>query len=523
MAAVLLTLAAFASFWGVQDNDFSRDDSVVILGTPSLQKGLSLEGVRWAFTSTEQANWHPVSWLGHLADWELFGYTPQGPHLVNVGVHAVGAVLLLWTVSALTGAFWRGVLVAALFAVHPLNVEPVAWISDRKDLLAGVFFFLTLMAYVRYAHRPSPGRYCWVAVTFSLGLMSKPMVVTLPCLLLLLDWWPLGRLPRSGTVRVLLEKVPLLALAAASSAITVYAQAKGGALRSLASFPLQERLANAAISYVKYLGKAIWPAELAIIYPYPREGLLQEGAAAAVLLGVLTAAFFAWRTRRPGLLVGWCWFLGMLVPVSGLVQVGDQSLADRFMYLPAVGIFLGASFLAPDLPRCPPRLRPAAGIAVAGVLPVFAAISAFLVPTWKNDLTLSEHAAATVEGNWEAHSYAAFLLTWVGTDQERALRHFRKALEIYPDHPTVNLDVGVALTRWGRPREAIEYLRKAARLSPGSARVHVNLAQALEAAGHPGDAAMHYREALRLEPSRTHLRPIIERLRASGSVGNARP
>jgi tetratricopeptide (TPR) repeat protein len=520
--AICVALAALVLlvFWGVKDNDFSRDDSVYLISNANLQKGLSLEGVRWAFTSILFDNWHPLTWLSHLLDWQLFGMKPRGPHLVNVAVHALTSLLLFLLLLRATGTAWRSALVAALFAVHPLHVESVAWISERKDLLAGLFFALTLLAYLRYAHRPTLARYGAVAALFALGLMAKPMLVTLPCVLLLLDGWPLGRLARGTAKRLLLEKAPLLALSAAASVVATIAQARGGSLRSLELFPLWARTANAAVSYVAYLGKTLWPLKLAIIYPYPQEGLIRTAALSALLLAALSLVALATARRRPSLLTGWLWYLGMLVPVIGLVQVGNQPLADRYTYLPLVGLFLGGVFALPRRASLPARGQGIAGAAAAvsavALVALLAAQARVQLRPWKNDLTLYQHAADTIAGNWEASAHVGFLLAFYGGDQEEAVRRFRSSLAVNPGSAETNLNFGVALTRWGRPQEALEYLGRAAELAPASARVRVSLAKALELAGRPAAAAAQYEEALRLEPNRTYILPMLERLRAGG-------
>lgn len=513
--SLLLVAMLFTVYWGVWDNNFSRDDSVYLINNQNIEKGMTLEGVRWAFTSIAMDNWHPLTWLSHLLDWQLFGLTPRWPHLINVGIHAITTVLLFLLLAAYTGTVWRSAFVAAIFAVHPLHVESVAWISERKDLLAGLFFVLTLQAYLCYARRPTPSRFAAVPVLFALGLMSKPMLVTLPFMLLLLDWWPLGRLARGTVKRLLLEKAPLLALSIASSVITTIAQGRGGAIQSLELFPFWERMANAAVSYVTYLGKTLWPLRLAIIYPYPLDGLLRMAVAAAFFLAVLSLTAILMARRRPWFLTGWLWYLGMLVPVIGLVQVGSQPMADRYTYLPIIGLFLAASFILPDLKIAPIIGRCLAGTAAVVAMAVLVAQARVQVGYWKNDLTLYQHAAEAIEGNWEACGHVGFLLAWSDGDQEEALRQFRKALAINPENAGLLFNLGVALTKWGRAHEAVVYLRQAAFLAPGNARVLVNLAQALERDGNPREAAVHYQEALRLEPGRTNIYPILERLRSA--------
>ncbi len=495
--ALALAAAILAVYWTAQENDFSMDDAVYLTANPNLKSGLSAEGILWAFRSTEALNWHPVTWLSHLFDYQLFGLKPRWPHLINAGLHALNAALLFLALRAATGATARSLLVAALFGLHPLHVQSVAWISERKDLLAGLFFILVWWAYIAYARRPSRFRLAAVATLFALGLMAKPMLVTIPFVLLLTDAWPLGRLARTSWRRYVTEKVPLFVLAAASSAITYIVQTQGGAVKTLEVLPFPERLANAAISYAGYLGKTIWPFHLAIIYPYPSSGIFPKAIVAALFLATITVFVIRSATRRPFIAFGWFLYLGMLIPVIGLVQVGTQPLADRYTYLPLIGIFVAVAFVLPDLSTAAPAWRGVAACAAGSVIVLCAILSHIQLGYWKNNIELYRHAATAVEDNWEASGHLGFLLAWYGNDPEESLRYFRESLRVRPDNYMTHLNMGVALNQWGRSEEAAAHLSTALTLHPGSsrARIILALALALERLGRKDEAAVYYKEA----------------------------
>jgi len=370
----------------------------------------------------------------------------------------------------------------------------VAWISERKDLLAGLFFMLAVGAHVAHARKPGALRRASVALWLTLGLMAKPMLVTVPFVLLLIDAWPLGRLTRGSWRRCLVEKVPLVALSAAASLITYIAQARGGAVKSLDILPFPERLANAAVSYVAYLAKTLWPSRLAVVYPYPSAGLYAKAAAAGLLLAVVTGVAVRSARRRPFAAWGWFLYLGMLVPVIGLVQVGTQPLADRYTYLPLTGIFVAAAFLIPAPSAATRRGRVVAACAAA-LVGLLAAISHAQLRHWKNDYALYRHAAAVIEDNWEATGHAGFMAAWHARDREESLRYFRESLRVKPDNFMTHLNLGAALAEWGQLDQAEAHLRTALRLNPGSARVRSALARVLERQGRSAEAARLSREA----------------------------
>ncbi|MFL6199060.1 MAG: glycosyltransferase family 39 protein [Thermoanaerobaculia bacterium] len=458
----LLTLAAYLP---VLAHGFIRfDDPLYVTRNPHVQAGLSWEGIAWAFSANVASNWHPLTLLSHMLDCELFGMDPLGHHLTSLLLHTASVVLLFEALRRLTrdqpGSIWRSAAVAALFAVHPTHVESVAWIAERKDVLSGFFWMLTLLAWAGYVRQPSPKRYAAVALALAAGLLSKPMVVTLPFVLLLLDVWPLRR-----EIRVK-EKLPLFALAAASCVATVIAQF--GAIGLASRFPLRLRLANAVLSYAAYLRKTLLPTRLAVFYPMPGEFPAWKVAGAALLLACLTV--LALRAGRY-VLVGWLWFLGTLVPVIGIVQVGGQAMADRYTYLPTIGLFLIAAW---GLPR---RAR----WVVPGVVLALAIGTRLQLRHWEDSESLFRHAAAVTERNFIAHLNLAQIHAEHG-ERGPALEHFRTTLEIRPGMWQAQASLGNTLRRWGRPDKALPHLRNAVRLRPHDPRLRRALAEAQEEA-----------------------------------------
>ena len=464
---VALVLGVVFIFGPTAGHQFVYDDFQYLVGNPEVQKGFSLETVWWAFTARFASNWHPVTWLSHMLDVQIFGLEPQGHHLVNVLLHALNAVLLFFVLSRLTGAPWRSAMVAALFAVHPLHVESVAWVSERKDLLCTFFLFLALEAYRRYAARPGAARYLGVAALFSLALLAKPMAVTFPLLLLLLDFWPLDRRARGvPTKRLILEKVPLLALSGVSSLMTVLAQQEGGSMRSVHQYTLAVRTDNALVSYVAYLGKMLLPTGLSVFYPHPGPELpVWKAGCAALLLLLFTGLAIRQFRARPWIGVGWLWYLVTLVPVIGLVQVGDQGMADRYSYLSLTGPFIIFAWGAHALAAGRPRLRKAFPAAAAIILLVFTVAAARQVAWWKDGDTLFQRALAVTENNWFAHISLAAARGMQG-DLEGAAIQYREALKIRPLDPILLNNLGFILGRQGKIDEALEHFREATRLKP---------------------------------------------------------
>ena len=454
----LLTLAVYLP---VLAHGFLRfDDPYYVTRNPHVQAGLSWEGIAWAFQANVASNWHPLTLLSHMLDCELFGMDPLGHHLTSLLLHTASVVLLFEALRRMTGEVWRSAAVAALFAVHPTHVESVAWIAERKDVLSGFFWMLTLLAWERWIRQPSPKRYMAVALAFTAGLLSKPMVVTLPFVLLLLDIWPFER-----KIRVK-EKLPLFALAAVSCVATLITQS--GAIGLASRFPMKLRLANAVLSYAAYLGKTVFPTRLAVFYPMPTEFPAWKVAGAALLLVALTV--LALRAPRYAT-VGWLWYLGTLVPVIGIVQVGGQAMADRYTYLPTIGLFL---IVAWGLPR-------RVGWLLAPAVLALAITTRLQLRHWEDSESLFRHAAAVTERNFIAHLHLAQIHADRG-DRRRALEHFRATLEIRPGMWQAQASLGNTLRRWGRPDKALPHLRNAVRLRPHDPRLRRALAEAQEEA-----------------------------------------
>jgi Flp pilus assembly protein TadD len=523
LAAGILLLASLPYVvGGVSPNFITLDDFSYIAKNPQVIQGLTPRTALWALTSTEDGNWYPLRRLSHLVDVSLFGLDARGHHLVSVGWHAAAALLLFLALHRMTGRRWRSFVVAGLFAAHPLQVESVAWAAERSNVQTGFFFALTLLLWARYARRPSWGRYGAVLCSCALGLTAKPMLMTLPFLLLLLDLWPLGRLSKPGAPpwriaapllgRRLLEKAPLFALAAASGAMAVFAHRQLGALPTFESLPLSSRLANAALSFWRYLGKLLWPADLAVFYPHPGAGIPAGPVwAAALLLAAATALALLSARRRPWLAAGWLWYAGTLAPMSGIVQFGLHAMADRFVYLPAIGIFLAFVWtVAEDFPaplRRPALLAPLAGAALAAL----GAVSAVQTGYWKDSETLFRHALAVTRENWMIRHSLGVGLAEAGRHEE-AIVNYREAVRIQPKFADFRYNMGGSLAALGRHEEAVEQYRAAVPLvAPSSgalgpedalraASIQYNLGISLFRLGRRDEAAAAFREAIRLRP-----------------------
>jgi len=431
------------------------DDNMYVSANPWVNRGLSWEGLVWSL-GFHAGNWHPLTWLSHMLDSQLFGNWAGGHHLVSAALHAANAVLLLVVLRGMTGAFWRSAIVASIFAVHPLRVESVAWVAERKDVLSALFGLLTIRAYLRYVRRPAPRRYLAVVVLFAAGLAAKPMLVTLPCALLLLDWWPLNRIRRYvAPGPILIEKFPLLALAAASTLVTWRAQTTG--ITRLLHPELSTRLANGAISAMLYLRDLFWPADLAVLYPYPLAGFpWQTTAAAATAVALISAAaVLAWR-RRPFLAAGWSWYLVTILPVIGLVQVGAQSRADRYTYLPLIGVVIAIVWLADDLwPRGEHPRRVLASL-LAVVLVALSISSLIQIGRWRDTLTLLEHTERVTKDNYVIMNIIGAELSAAGRTDE-AIRILEETVRISPDLYDAHYNLGNALYRQGKYREALAH------------------------------------------------------------------
>ena len=506
-----MTFAIYAQVIGHQF--ITLDDDAYIKGNVMVNRGVTLAGVAWAFSTFDQGNWHPLTWIAHMMDSQLFGMNAGGHLLVNALIHIANTLLVFWFLFRTTHARWPSALAAALFALHPLHVESVAWGAERKDTLSTFFGLLSLIAYVRYAKGPSIRRYAWVAITLVLGLLAKPMLVTWPFVMLLLDYWPLRRFdltPRKemGTKLwpLLREKFPLFALVAASAVITTIAQSHGGAVRTFQDFPIALRLTNALVSYVKYLLLTFWPNDLGVYYPYTTSGTpaWQIICAAFLLIGITALCFFQ-RKIRPYLVVGWLWFLGALVPVIGIVQVGGQTMADRYFYIPSIGLFIVIAFGLADIAETR-RLAPSLSAAVAsGILLALAILTNAQIHRWSNSFTLFKHTLAVTPPNLIIENNLGSALSRSGLHDE-AGAHFEKALQIIPAHYDsllydTLLNMGITRFYQNRLPEAIEYCQSALRVRPDAPKAHDLLGMALAMQGH-GEAALdEMRHAAELAPN----------------------
>lgn len=502
------------------------DDAVYVTQNPNLRQGLTWECFRWVWVSTRGANWHPLTMLSHAIDVQLYGFAAPGHYLTNLAFHLANVVLLYFGLQYLVRSArpgeevpapdaslrWKSAFVAAMFAIHPLHVESVAWIAERKDVLSTFFFFIALFAYGWYVRSPSVWRMAAVTVAMALGLMSKPMLVTLPAVLLLLDYWPLGRLPLAGlgslktSRRVLFEKTPLYLLSLVSSVITYQVQNTSGAVRHLAQITLDDRIANALMAYAGYVGQTFWPLGLAALYPHPGkylltrpEYLVKSIVALVVIVGVTAVAVWL-RRSRPYVAVGWFWFLGTLVPVIGLVQVGIQSMADRYMYIPAIGLFIAVAWGVPDLMQRVPARRGL--MAVVGGTAVLACT--FLtwrqVQTWENSLALWSNVLLVVGENAQAHCGVATPLAEQGKLDE-ALDHCKKALSLAPNDPFVQHCYAGLLVELDRLDEALEYYSLAIQGNPRKALAYAGRAAVYLRLEQRQEAVDDYRTAAALEPS----------------------
>jgi tetratricopeptide (TPR) repeat protein len=500
IAIVLLSALTLSAFRGAGRNGFVHyDDDQYVTENPHVQAGLTRDSIRWSFTTTHFVNWHPLTWLSLQLDSQLFGLDPAAYHCTNVLLHLANTLLLFGFLVRTTGACWRSFCVAGLFAVHPLHVESVAWIAERKDVLSTFFGMLALWAYDVYRRRPSLLRYLTVAGAFALSLAAKPMLVTLPCVLLLLDYWPLRRLGRGTWKQLFLEKLPLFALSAASCVLTVYAMGTGGAENPAGAF--QARAAAALLAYATYLSKTLWPAGLTAHYPHLGPALpIWEAAGAGLLLLAITAVVLRLARRAPYALVGWLWFVGTLVPVTGLVQIlGGHLIADRYTYVPLIGLFLVASWGAAEVLerlRCPWPVRASlAALALAAC----ALATDRQVATWHDPETLWLHALAVTESNCVAHGELALIRLQQGKLDE-AKHHCLEALRVQPWYTKARTNLGLVLFQEGRTDEAAEQLEAALREDPGSVAAHNNLGLVRVHQGRLDEAVEQFRQALILAP-----------------------
>jgi protein O-mannosyl-transferase len=543
---IALSITTIAVFWQVGNNEFiSFDDNDYVTENRYVQDGITLKGIVWAFSQPHAHNWHPLTWLSHMLDCQLFGLKAGRHHLVNLFFHIANTLLLFLIFHRMTNALWQSAFVAALFALHPLHVESVAWVAERKDVLSTLFWMLTMGAYVYYVERPGYKRYLFVLLFFILGLLSKPMLVTLPFVLLLLDYWPLERLnlaksnarvaaatpqPASRAkkrqkaqqqakkntaqtkstvesralwqeIRPLLqEKISLFAVSTLFCFVTIYAQHR--VVRPMALYPMDCRIANALISYVSYIGKMLWPAKLSIFYPYSLATLFSWQAAGAILILVLATYLSVRAIRRfPYLIVGWLWFLGTLIPVIGLVQVGLQSMADRYTYIPFIGIFVMVAWGVPELLNRWRYRRFALATVSVVILLALTVLTYVQIGYWRNNIALYGHAIAVTTPNSWVENNMGNALTLQGKKDE-AIAHFRKAISI-SNEADAYYNLGTVLASEGKLDEAIYQFRESIRISPEYAKAHNNLGNALLYQGRLDEAIASYQKALRLNPNYT--------------------
>ncbi len=551
---VILAAATLLTYQGVRHNEFlSYDDTDYVLQNRQVQHGLTKQSIAWAFTTTHASNWHPLTWISHMIDWQLYGSNPAGHHMTSVLLHTANAVLLFLLLLYMTGFMWRSAMVAFLFALHPLHAESVAWIAERKDVLCAFFWFLTTIAYVWYARRTSWKRFGWVIVGFAGALLSKPMAVTLPFTLLLLDYWPLrrkglyGRITlQNGTLRqwasvwgrLCIEKWPFFAMTVVSSIVTFFAQKAGGAVSQLQVLPLWTRLCNSAMSYWRYILKMFWPDPLMTYYHHEsRHIVIPLAIMLILLLALLTAGLWFIRKKRPYAITGWLWYLGTLVPVIGIVQVGVQAMAERYTYLPLIGLFIAIVWCTADSAGRLPKIKPVIQIvAVIAIAAMAVRTHAQVVTVWKNTVTLFSHvlqndprgefpnlslgAAYMRQGKLaEAQQYFERALSYnpLGPQtlsyyafclmQTRNLVAAGQSLERAKRVAPNNRDVIANMAEWcllsGRPAEAEEYCRKVIAASPDFITARFYLADALQAQNRLTEAAQEYREILAIEPDNT--------------------
>jgi tetratricopeptide (TPR) repeat protein len=556
---LLLAGITLAVYGQAANHDFvSYDDPLYVTQNSHVQAGLTWHGVFWAFTTGHASNWHPMTWLSHMLDVEIFGLNPGGHHLTNIVFHLANAGLLFFVLQRITGAFWRSATVSALFCLHPLHVESVAWVAERKDVLSTFFWLLTMVSYARFVEKRGPGRYALVIILFALGLMAKPMVVTLPFVLLLFDYWPLGRFDSPNlagdslvkkTVSLVREKIPLFLMAGASCVVTFLVQQHGPAVQSLDQIPMGVRLTNALVAYATYGVKTIWPHGLAVHYPHPMGELpVWQIAGSALLLIVVSGLFAAARKNHPYLVVGWLWFLGTLVPVIGIVQVGGQAMADRYTYIPMVGLLIAVVWGFAAIREKWRAARKALPVMACLIIAAFAIGTWFQVRHWKNSAALFEHALRVTKDNQLAHNQLGQALHEAGRVDE-AIKHFEAALRITPQyvnahvnlgdafkdqgklddaaraygdalhfvpgHATAKNNLGVVLAMQGKMGEAIALFSQVLEADPENVRAHNNLGIVLAQQGKFEEATHHFREALRIDPrsesARKNLQRVLER------------
>jgi tetratricopeptide (TPR) repeat protein len=559
LISLALTVAIVVVYWQVRHFDFIYvyDDLEYVIENRHVHRGISVEGIAWALRTFHSANYHPLTWLSHMLDAQLYGVDPGQHHLTNVLFHIANTLLLFVLFYRMTGFAWRSGFVAALFALHPLHVESVAMIAERKDVLCTFFWMLTLLSYTTYTAQQKAGWYFVTLAGFVLGLLAKPMAVTLPFVLLLLDFWPLDRFKtpaggvvkgpqlRSTVIRLILEKTPFFVLSAIASWVTFLAQLSKGAVAAPEVYPLAQRVTNAAVSYGSYLGKTFWPYPLAVFYPYRTTIAPWQFIAALLLIAAVTALVLIGFRKHPFLIVGWLWYLGTLVPVIGLVQVGDQAMADRYTYIPLIGIFILIAWGGAEILKNRRYKAFVCTAASAVIFPILMVLTWVQISTWSDGITLFRHAAGIFEGSWVIHNNLGAALHRKGENTAaiqqfkmaldispgnadahynlavffgsqgktaQAVAHYRKTLRMKPDHVEALNNLGGELIVRGDTADGIKYCQRALEIDPQYANAHSNIAVALTAAGKVNEAISHYRQALALMPDNVKLHRALGNL-----------
>jgi protein O-mannosyl-transferase len=538
LVGLLLVALAAALYWPVAGYDFiTLDDNLYILENRNVQQGFTGKNLIWAMTTFDAANWHPLTWLSLLADYELFGLHAAGYHTMNLFLHLLNTLFLFLLLKRITGETWKGAIVAAVFAVHPLNIESVVWIAERKNLLSTLFWLLTMMAYVRYTEKPGWKRYSLVLLSFILGLTAKPMLVTLPFVLLLLDYWPLRRFSRSvpnrpeplpvrayrqkTPMRLLAEKAPLFLLALLSAGVTLQAARTGGAVKAISLFPMIDRIENAILSYVLYLYKMVWPMDLAIFYPRTIGIPLWQVGLSVLFLAAVTAIVCIKGRKHRYLITGWLWYGITLLPVIGVVQVGFQSMANRYAYIPLIGIGIIVAWGLPDI-----LMRYSAGrylphAAVVVILALTFATKAAL-PHWKDSEAVFHQALEVTRNNHIAELGMGNLWFDRG-DLPRARSHYLESLRIKPDYAEGHNNLAMVLMREGRSEEAAVHYREAIKAEPTFEKAHNNLGVLLAGEGKLAEAKACFLRALELKPDHAEARANLAGLLKEEGTGEAVP
>jgi tetratricopeptide (TPR) repeat protein len=518
---LILIIATLAVYWQVQNNDFVYfDDDLYVLENPDIKTGLNLKSIYWAFTNVRAGFWFPITWLSHIIDYSLYGINPKGHHFNNLLFHTANALLLFLALHRMTGALWRSACVSALFALCPLNAEPVAWISSRKDVLSTFFWMLTIYCYTIYTEKPEVWRYLLVFLFFSLGLMSKPMLMTLPFVLILLDYWPLDRLRLGSSsssnnlmkypdrnvkdqkysfMKLLFEKVPLFIFSLSSCVIVYFAEMEVGALKSLDKYPLDVRIFNAITSYAKYVYKLICPVNLACFYPHPGMPEWWQIAGSGFIIIMVSILALKYIRQHPYLFVGWLWYLVTLVPVIGFIQIGGHALADRYAYIPLIGIFIiivwgGYSLFTK---------RRYNQIAISIIFCLFLLYSSIFtniqIGYWQNSITLFKHAINVTPANYKAQYNLGIIYARMDNLKE-ATYHFYKALEIDPRSSDTHTNLGFIFFQKGDLKEAFNHYKKALEINPENDKAHNNLGVLFVKTGDFQEALFHFSEAVRINP-----------------------